>query len=178
MKFGLDVPWLKTWYQKSYVSCVIFSLRRGNLIQRSCQSVGRSVRHQFANFQKRDFDSINSNLSDMTKFILLDSLLQDVTETEIQVDEITHLHHAWYIVLGREKKYHQHIYIDGTSYERHLNSATCKILLCIQSITCCIEQLLHFLDVTSTENTTIHFNPQSQSPIPMPNPYPQSQTQY
>ena len=46
-------------------------------------SVGRSVRlsvfHRFSNFSKRGFESTDSNLSDTTKFILLDSLLQEVT---------------------------------------------------------------------------------------------------
>ena len=76
----------------------IFSLRRGDLIRRSCPSVCWSIRRlvrplvgqsfrpsvrqsviDFLIFQKRGFESTNSNLSNTTKFILIDSLIQEVT---------------------------------------------------------------------------------------------------
>ena len=59
-----------------------FSLRRGDLIRRSCTSVGRSVRPSvidFLIFQKRGFESIISDLSNTTKLTLLESLLREVT---------------------------------------------------------------------------------------------------
>ena len=43
-----------------------------------CLSVGQSI-IDFLIFQKRGFESTHSNLSHTTKFVLLDSLLQDVT---------------------------------------------------------------------------------------------------
>ena len=69
---------------------VIFSLRRGDLAWRSCPSVRPSVRPfvcpsecrsviDYLSFKKRSFESTNSNSSNTTKFILLDSLLQEVT---------------------------------------------------------------------------------------------------
>ena len=42
-------------------------------------SVGLSVRHRFSNCSKKSSESTNNNLSDTTKFILLDSLLHEVT---------------------------------------------------------------------------------------------------
>ena len=59
----------------SFFLFILFSLRQGDLIRRSCRSVGP----QFCNFSKRGFESKNSNLSNTTKLILLDSLLQEVT---------------------------------------------------------------------------------------------------
>ena len=47
-------------------------------------SVGWSV-IDFLIFQKRGFESTNSNMSTMTKFELLDSLLQEVIAWEIQI---------------------------------------------------------------------------------------------
>ena len=57
---------------------VVFSLRQVDLLWRSCPSVCQSV-IDFLIFRKRGFESKNNNLSDITKFILLDSLLQEVT---------------------------------------------------------------------------------------------------
>ena len=59
----------------------VFSLQRGDLIRRSCRLVGP----QFCNFSKRGFESKNIKLSNTTKLILLDSLLQEVTEGEIRI---------------------------------------------------------------------------------------------
>ena len=73
---------LKFWGQK------IFSLRRGDLIGRSCLSVGLSVCLSglfFLIFQKRCFEIINLNLSNSTKLIVFDSLLHDIKATEIQI---------------------------------------------------------------------------------------------
>ena len=53
-----------------------------------CRSVGSSVGWfvtDFLIFQKRGFEGTNSNLSNTTKFILLDSLLEEVTAQEIQI---------------------------------------------------------------------------------------------
>ena len=54
---------------------LIFSLRRGDLIGRSCLSVC----HSFLIFQKRGFEQTNIILSNTTKLILLDSLRQEFT---------------------------------------------------------------------------------------------------
>ena len=56
----------------------IFSLRWGDLIRRSCRSVGPFV-IDFLIFQKRGFESIISDLSNTTKLPLLESLLREVT---------------------------------------------------------------------------------------------------
>ena len=53
----------------------LFSLWQGGPV---CWSVCRSVIN-FLIFQKRGFESTNSNLSNTTKFILLDSLFQEIT---------------------------------------------------------------------------------------------------
>ena len=60
----------------------LFSLRRGDLIRRSCWSVRPSVRPSvidFLIFQKRGFESMISDLSNTTKLKLLESLLPKVT---------------------------------------------------------------------------------------------------
>ena len=60
------------------LSLTFFSLRQGDLIQRSCRSVNPSV-IDFLIFQKRGFESIISDLSNTTKLTLLESLLREVT---------------------------------------------------------------------------------------------------
>ena len=54
---------------------MVFSLQQGDLIGRSCLLF----------FQKRGYKSASSNLSNTTKFKLLDSLLQEVTAWEIKI---------------------------------------------------------------------------------------------
>ena len=74
-----------------------FSLRRGDLISRSClfvimsvclyvlMYVHMSVCYSFLIFQKRGFESANSNLSNTTKLTLHDLLLQEFTAEKFQI---------------------------------------------------------------------------------------------
>ena len=64
------------------VDFCLVSLWRGDLTHVS--AVRLSVL-DFVIFQKRGFEIINLNLSNTTKLILLDSLLQEVTMVEIQI---------------------------------------------------------------------------------------------
>ena len=60
--------------------CTIFCLRRGDFEWWSCLSVCRS-----SFFKKRGFEISSIDFSNMSKLILLDSLLQEVTTREIQI---------------------------------------------------------------------------------------------
>ena len=70
----------------------ISSLQQGDLISRCCPSVCKSVCRSvclsvlfFLTFQKESFREWYSKLSNTTKLILLDSILQKVTTGEIQI---------------------------------------------------------------------------------------------
>ena len=82
--FKMLVGWL-IW--SSHIKDAVSAFRQGDLISRPCLSICLYVRIyvclSFLIFQKRGFEIANSNLSNTTKLILLDSLLQEVTPGEI-----------------------------------------------------------------------------------------------
>ena len=65
-------------YHVEFYVNTVFSLRREDLIRRSCLSVGPAAIN-FLIFQKRGFEIMISDLSNTTKLTLLESLLREVT---------------------------------------------------------------------------------------------------